>query len=121
MNATMKQHSWAAFLKLFTEQNRNRPTRLGVFELRDGGEIIDYWIESGLPLTGIDLDEKGVNGLPDIQILLGDRTQMDPSLNMTHRVNAVRSVKFVLGCDGTADGLEILDAERNTSVLRFEA
>ena len=70
MNATIQQHNWAKFISLFGEQNRLRLTRVAVFE-GPPTQMEDYWLEDGLPLTGIDLDAHGQNG-PNIEIMLGN-------------------------------------------------
>jgi hypothetical protein len=118
MNATTKQHNWTAFLKLFSEQNNNRPTRLGVYK-REFDTEIDYWIEDNLPLAGIDVDAPN-DGAPTIEIMLGDAAKPD-SHHLTHAVAEARFVKIVLSVAGSeADGLEIEDAAGKTTVLRFE-
>ncbi len=121
MNATMneatKQHNWSTFLKLFSEQNNARPTRLGVLK-SEFGTTTDYWIEDGLPLAGIDVDGRGENA-PTIEIVLGDAAQAD-SRHLTHTVAKARTVKIILSANGEADGLEIEDSEEKTAILRFE-
>ena len=119
MNATANEHNWTTFLKIFNEQNNNRPTRLGVFERKFEGETADYWIESGLPLIGVDVDTSGA-GVPNVEIILGNSKNGD-SRHLTHTVQGARQAKIVLSSDGTADGLEIEDAEVKTTVLRFES
>jgi hypothetical protein len=108
MNATKTQHRWATFLKFYTEQNEGRTTRLGVFE--SAADVVnDYWIEDGLPLSGIDVD---VNGeLPAIEIMLG---------SYTHSVSDVRSLKVHYSLEGNEDGVDITGNDGNTTVLRFE-
>lgn len=71
MDAATKQHNWSKFLKLFSEQNCARQTRIGVFEGAPDA-MQDYWIEDGLPLTGIDVDEHHPNA-PTVEMMLGDR------------------------------------------------
>lgn len=117
MNATTKRHNWSMFLKLFSEQNGGRLTRLGVFE-REFGAATDYWIEDGLPLAGIDVDARDKE-MPTIEIMLGDANKGD-SRHFTHTVAGARFVKIVLSSGGEADGLEIEDANGKTTVLRFE-
>jgi hypothetical protein len=117
MNATKKQTKWAEFLKLFSEQNRFRPTRLGVFE-GEPGEMKDYWLEDGLPLAGIDVDAHG-EGFPTIEIMLGKSETAD-SRTMTHIIRGAQSAYIVLSPSGDDDGLEIKDAEGKTTFLRFE-
>lgn len=105
MNETKRQHDWTPMLRFYTEQNRGRPTRLGVF---DGGN--DYWLENGLPFDGIDVDLHG--GSQIIEIVLGD---------FTHITKNVRGLKFVLSRSGDEDGVDIEDDEGKVTVLRFEA
>lgn len=69
MEAATKKSNWTEFLTLFSEQNQMRPTRLGVFE-GEPGAMRDYWLEDGLPLTGIDVDTHA-EGAPTIEIMLG--------------------------------------------------
>lgn len=105
MSEAKKQHIWTRFLNYYGEQNKNRPTRLGVFE--NGN---DFWIEDGLPLTGIDVDTHG--GMPTVEIMLGD--------NFTHTIKDAKNVKITFSPDENNDGLDITDAEGKTTILRFE-
>ena len=89
------------FLKLFSEQNGGRPTRLGVFE-GEPGAMTELWIEDNLPLAGIDFE-------------LGDAAEHG-SLHFTHTVADARFVKIVL----SANGCDIEDSQGKTTVLRFE-
>lgn len=104
MSAATKQVYWTNFLKVYGEQNKGRSTRLGVFE----GEN-DYWLENGLPFTGIDVDAR--NEMPTIEIMLGE---------FTRTVKDVRQMKAHFSLDGDEDGLDIIDAEGKTTILRFE-
>lgn len=103
MKAAQK-HEWADFLKLFTEKSESRPTRLGVFE--NGN---DYWLESGLPFVGSDIDTKG--NRPTIELMLGD---------MTHSVPDVKAMQFKFTESGEEDGLDLTSADGRTTILRFE-
>jgi hypothetical protein len=105
MSEPRQQHIWSTFLKFFNEQNEGRPTRVGVFE--DGN---DFWLESGLPMAGIDIDPAG--GSPTISILLG---------TFTHTVRNVRSMKVLYTQSGEEDGIDFVDAEGKITVLRFES
>lgn len=117
MNTATKQHNWSALLKIFSEQNRMRPTRIGVFENKPG-EMTDYWLEDGLPLAGIDVDVHG-EFAPTVEIMLGNSSKTD-SRHMTHVIKQAQSAGIVLSADGNDDGLEITDAEGKTTFLRFE-
>lgn len=101
MDANTRQR-WSDLLRDFSEKNCGRKTRLGVFE--DGQ---DYWIEDGLPLTGVDLDPG--NDAPSVQIMLG---------NFTHTVRGVNRISFHHGAND--DGFDVVDFEGRTAFLRFE-
>ena len=99
-----RQHNWSEFLKFFTQQNAGRETRLGVFEGED-----DYWLQSDLPLTGVDLDPSERD--PTLQIMLG---------NFTHTIRGAQKLVFHLTADGISDGLDVTDTSGRTAILRFE-
>ena len=116
-NATAAKSIWADFLKLFGTQNHLRPTRLGVF-VREGDVLHDYWLEDGLPLSGIALEMNGENS-PTIEIMLGDKSEATNG-HYTHSIQNVRQIKFELTLNSENDGLEITDAEGKITVLRLE-
>jgi hypothetical protein len=115
MNAAKEQTNWKEILRLFSLQNHQRPTRLGVFQ-GEPGEMKDYWLADGLPLSGIDFDTHG-KGAPTIEIMLRN---IETSGSMTHLVRGAQSAKIILDIGGKEDGLEIKDKEGNTTFLRFE-
>jgi len=108
MNATTKKNIWTDFLKFYSEQNKDRLTRLGVFEYQSD-VLIDYWLEAGLPFTGIDLDTHGE--MPTIEIMLNE---------FVHPVKDVKKLKIHFDLNGNEEGLDILDASGRTTILRFE-
>ncbi|MEQ1763565.1 MAG: DUF5335 family protein [Pyrinomonadaceae bacterium] len=108
MNSTKTQHSWEAFLKFYSEQNKGRKTRLAVFE-REGDVTNDYWIENGLALVGIDLDPNGE--LPTVEVLLD---------GYSHSVDDVRKLKVYYSIEGNEEGLDITWDDGRITVLRFE-
>ena len=108
MKASTKEHEWTKYLKFFGEQNAGRLTRLGVFE-KNNDVVNDYWLESGLPLLGLDVDTRAE--LPSVQIIFGD---------LTHEVNDAMRLDFHLGHTGDEDGIDISAADGRTTVLRFE-
>ena len=114
-NATAAKSAWTDFLKLFGEQNHLRPTRLGVF-VREGDVLQDYWIEDGLPLSGIALEMNGADA-PTIEIMLGDKAD---AAHYTHSIKKARQIKFELTLNAENDGIEITDAEGKITVLRLE-
>jgi len=117
MKKAEKQHNWSVFLKLFSLQNKLRPTRLGVFEGAPGA-LVDYWLEDGLPLADIDIDTHAENA-PSVEIMLGNFEKADAP-KMTHIVQNARFIRILLSSTGEADGLEIEDATGKTTILRFE-
>ncbi len=104
-NTPIKQIAWAKFLKFYSEQNSGRLTRVGVF---DNGT--DYWLEDGLPLSGVDFDGHGES--VSIEIMLGE--------NMTHVIRDVQKVKVSFSFEGSSDGMDITNSEGKTTILRFE-
>lgn len=108
MKATAAKLEWTDFLKLYSQKNDGRPTRLGTFE-NDNGTIIDYWIEDGLPLVGIDIDPG--QDMPIVEIMVG---------GLTHTVKDATKVSFHFTNNGTEDGIDIVDATGKTTILRFE-
>jgi hypothetical protein len=109
MKETVSRSDWHQFLRQYTDENSGRPTRLGIFELR-GGALQDFWLEDGLPFVGIDLEER-LSG-PSIEIVLG---------NYAHRVSDAAEVRQISGDNSEDEGLDILDRNGTTTVLRFEA
>ena len=110
------QMKWGKYLQLFSNENRNRPTRIAVYE-GEPGSMLDYWLEDGLPLSDIDVDPDGSTG-PQVQIML-DNGPTAPA-NLTHRVIGARFVKITLSVTGEADGLEIQNSNGETTVVQFE-
>jgi hypothetical protein len=107
--ATKKaEHDWGRFIKFYSEQYVGRPTRLGVFE-RSRNIANDYWIESGLPLTGLDIDTH--NEKVAIQIELD---------SFTHQVNHPVLLAFHFSHSGEEDGIDITSLDGTTTILRFE-
>ena len=107
--ATKKQNDWISLLNFYAGENKDRPTRLGVFEAGQN-ENQDYWLEDGLPLTGIDVDP-GPDSMT-IELMLG---------TYTHVIKNVVALKINLSVAGVEDGIDIIDANRGTTILRFEA
>ena len=107
MNTKQTQHRWRAQLSLFSEENLGRPTRLGVFEpAREG--MIDYWLENGLALCEVVFEEH--DGSKSVEIILD---------GFTHTIRQVKRLELLLG-EEAEDGLNVIDANGMTSVLRFE-
>jgi hypothetical protein len=108
MNSAKTQHCWESFLKFYSEQNKGRTTRLGVFE-REGDVVTDYWIEDGLVLVGVDVDPDGE--LPAVEVMLE---------GYSHSITGVRSLNVHYAYQAEDDGLDIADEHGKTTILRFE-
>ena len=65
---------------------------------------------SPLPLDAVQVDTR--NGSPDISITVG---------GFTHIVNGAKQIDMHYSVDGTNDGIDVVDSEGRTSILRFEA
>jgi hypothetical protein len=110
MNEKLDHVVWAKYFNEFTKRNQSRPTRLEVF-----GEIGAQEEERGLPFTGISIEQH--HGTPRIEIMLGD---VSGSRHLTHVISNVHQITPKLGLDGRDEALEIIGAEGETSLLRFE-
>src|SRR5262249_29249456 len=102
------EHEWKQFLKFYTKMFAGRPTRLGVFE-NENGTAIDFWLEDGLPLVGIDVDAD--NDRQTIEIMVGD---------LTHSIKDVKKLTAYFPADSSEDGLDVMDTSGRTTILRFE-
>jgi hypothetical protein len=107
MSDIIDQSNWKSFLKKFAAVNEGKPTRLGFMEMH-GDVANDYWIEEGLPLVGLDVYPS--KGHFRVDIIFD---------NFTHSIDGATKLVEV-GSDDVNYGLDILDAEGNTAVLRFE-
>lgn len=121
MSVEVNKSNWAKILKFFSDQNRGRLTRLGVCERggeNGGARREEDWIESGLPLAGIDADTHDGNRAA-VEIMLGDAAR-DETRHFTHCVRNVNHVRLHFSPDGHDDQVKIEDADGATTVLRFE-
>lgn len=117
MEAVRTASNLSSFLRFFSETNKMRPTRMGVFE--EGCDSpVDYWLEDDLPLAGIDVESHD-GGKVSIQILLSNKEGAEKS-HYTHVIEDVRFVKYLLGNENQSDLLEISGFDGNTTVLNFE-
>ena len=117
MNDASRLNDWMGFVEIFNNANHGRPTRVGVY-VGEPGTMPDYWLEDGLPLQGVDIDPDH-NGSNTVEIVLGGNGK-PTSRNFTHVVENPRLLKFTLSATGASDGLEIDDAEGNTTIIQFE-
>ena len=80
---------------------------MGVFE-QNGNAVIDYWLEDGLPLIGLDIESHA--GSASIEIMLE---------RFTHQIPDARRLSVHYSIDGSEDGIDI-EGKEGTTVLRFE-
>lgn len=113
MKENIDRSVWINYFNEFTRRNQSRPTRLEVF-----GELGAQEQERGLPFAGIALDT--VSGvLPSVEIMLGGHDAIEPR-HLTHVIANVREITPKRGLDGRDEVLEIITAQGETSLLRFE-
>jgi hypothetical protein len=111
MRENLDRSVWINYFHEFTRRNYSRPTRLEVFG--ENGAQVE---ECGLPFAGISL-ARG-NGAPDVEIILGGNP-VEPR-RLTHVVAHVQDITPKRGPDGRDEALAIVDAQGETSLLRFE-
>ena len=107
MRDIIDQSNWKSFLQEFAAHNEGKPTRLGVMEMHDD-VANDYWIEGGLPLIGLDVYPDNGNFRVDI---IFD--------NFTHSIEGATKLVEIKS-DNANSGLDVLDAEGKTAILRFD-
>lgn len=107
MSKVIEPTGWKTFLHDYRERHQGQPTRLGVFEMK-GGVVNDLWIEDGLPL--VDLSTTSQNGQVRVDITLE---------HYAHAVEDAAMLIHVTG-DGPDRGLDILDKNGKTTLIRFE-
>jgi hypothetical protein len=114
MKENLDRSVWVSYLDEFTRRNQSRPTRLEVF-----GEFGAQEEEHGLPFVGIALDADN-RALPSVEIMLG-LPGVTEQRHLTHVIADVKEITPKLGPDGSDEALEIISAQGETSLLRFEA
>ena len=120
----IKRNEWEVFFRAFNGRNETRPTRLevlgGVGPERTDSRIpveTDYWLEDGLPLTGVSLEPEG-KGAPRVEIMLGGEAAGHAE-HLTRTVTGAQRVKRTIGEDGRESALEIEDGEGAVTILHF--
>lgn len=112
MNEKLDRSVWINYFNEFSRRNYSRPTQLEVFS-ENGAQKA----ECGLSFAGISL-ERG-NGSPAIEIMLGGGAGAGTQ-HLTHVISNVHEITPKRGLDGRDEALEIVSAEGETSLLRFE-
>lgn len=113
MKENIDRSVWINYFDEFSRRNYSRSTRLEVFG-KNGAQVE----ECGLSFAGISL-ERG-NGAPNIEIMLGDYDPVAPG-HLTRVIVNVQDIRPKRGLDGSDEALAIVDAQGETSLLRFEA
>jgi hypothetical protein len=113
MKENIDRSVWINYFDEFTRRNRSRPTRLEVF-----GELGAQEEERGLPFAGIALDTASF-ALPSVEIMLGGHDAIDPR-HLTHVIANVLEITPKRGLDGRDEALEVISAQGETCLLRFE-
>lgn len=116
MRNDIEPTQWTNYLTEYTRRNRGRATRLEVIGGADGD---DFWLECGLPLTGIGTDTHGKDA-PRVEIMLGGGSAHESDKHVTRSIARVRRVTPETSEDGRDQGLEIEDSDAVTTILRFE-
>jgi Family of unknown function (DUF5335) len=112
MKEQIDRSVWINYFNEFTRRNQSRPTRLEIFR---GLGVQEE--ERGLPFAGISL-ERG-NGSPSIEIMFSDGDDV-VSGHLTHVIANVQEITPKRGSDGRDEALQIINAQGETSLLRFE-
>jgi len=112
MNEKLDRSVWINYFNEFSKRNHSRPTQLEVF-----GENGAQTAERGLSFAGISLEQG--NGSPVVEIMLGGVDGLE-TRHLTHVVSNVHQITPKRGLDGRDEALEIVGAEGETSLLRFE-
>ena len=113
MRENIDRSVWINYFNEFTRRNQSRPTIFEVF-----GELGAQAEERGLRFAGIALDTDN-RALPSVEIMLGGHDAME-SRHLTHVIANVREITPKRGLDGRDEALEIISAQGETSLLRFE-
>lgn len=116
MKTDIEQAEWASYFTEYTRRNEGRPTRL---EVIGGVGDDDFWLECGIPLTGIDTETRGKDA-PRVEIMLGGGSSRQSENHLTRNIARVRRVTPETSADGQDEGLEIEDVEGIKTILRFE-
>lgn len=108
MSAAATRDNWSNFISYFNTANHGRKTRLGVFE-NPANVVTDYWIESGLPFSGIDKETR--DGRTNLFIRVG---------TICHTINDVKQISMHLSRFSDEDGIDISSSDGRVTLLRFE-
>lgn len=113
MKESIERSTWASYLDEFTKRNQSRLTRLEIF-----GTLGAQQEECGLPFAGIALNANNA-ALPSVEIMLGKPGMTEPG-HLSHIIANVQAITPKCGADGSDEALEIINAQGETNLLRFE-
>jgi hypothetical protein len=114
MKEELDRSVWINYLNEFSRRNQSRPTSLQIF-----GELGAQEEEHGLPFVGIALDANR-RDVPAVEIMLGG-PGVTEQRHLTHVIANVQEITPKRGPDGSDEALEIISAQGETNLLRFEA
>ncbi len=112
MSENIERSTWANYFDEFTKRNQSRLTRLEIF-----GALGAQEEERGLPFAGIALNQD--SAAPSVQIMLGKPGDTEPG-HLSHLIVNVQTITPKRGSDGRDEALEIINAQGETNLLRFE-
>jgi hypothetical protein len=112
MKDNVERTAWGTYLAEFNKRNERRPTWLQVF-----GEAGAQSEEQGLQLSGISLENKGLNA-PRVQIMLAGVNPAKPG-HLTHSISNLKRMTIQIGTDGRDVAIEFVDKKGEASLLIF--
>jgi len=108
MEDEIERSQWQGFLDQFSKRNQRRPTRLEVVSLDLGAQEA----ERLAPFVGASFEPKGSEA-GSVEIYLGGESMAD-ARQLNHLIYPLA------GISGIEDGLGIVDADGNRTLLLFE-
>ncbi len=113
MDKIINKDEWADFFARFNKINSSRATRLREFD-KMGAQTVEH----GLPLSGLDLQNKGEDS-PIVEIILGG--EKPGQKHLTHSISHVTQVAVKFDDAGREEVLEIENEQGAKVLLSFEA
>ena len=116
MQNAIVPETWKTSLSEFGKRNHLRPTRIEVLD-PSADLNLDFWIEDGMLLTGIDMEADRNRGL-SVDIML----QATPEAcrnHLTHRIAEVMRLELESRGVGN-EVLEVQDSRGMITIVRFE-
>ncbi|MBA3438796.1 MAG: DUF5335 family protein [Pyrinomonadaceae bacterium] len=114
MSIKTEHQEWADYLNDFNRRNKDRLTRVELFDKAGVQEEANH-----VPLSSITLETQGENA-PRVEIMLIDSSGSDVR-HFTHTITRVRRITPHLGKNNREDALEIEDAAGALTLMRFQS